>query len=153
MKIALGTDHGGFRYKPALIRHLRLLGHRVQDMGTFSPDPCDYPVIGAAVAGAVSRGGAARGVLLCKSGTGMVIVANKFSRVRAAVAQSPAQARHAREHNDANVLVLGASGISRRQALAILSAWLKAPFAGGRHARRVRQILQIEKHIASKRRA
>lgn len=147
MKIALGTDHGGFRFKPALLRRLRLLGHGVQDLGAFSPDSCDYPVIGAKVAGAVSRGKAARGVLLCKSGAGMAIVANKFPRVRAAVCQTPAAARHTREHNDANILVLGAEGISQRQALAVLSAWLKASFAGGRHARRVRQILQIEKQI------
>ena len=147
MKIALGADHGGFGFKPALLRLLRRLGHRVEDMGTHSPDSCDYPLIGAKVAGSVSRGGAARGVLLCKSGAGMAIVANKFPRVRAAVCQTPAAARHAREHNDANILVLGAEGISQRQALAILSAWLKAPFAGGRHARRVREILKIERSI------
>ena len=147
MKVAFGTDHGGYGYKAALLRRLRRGGHRVQDMGAFSPAPCDYPLIGAKVAKAVSRGGAARGVLLCKSGGGMAIVANKFPKVRAVVCQDPAQARHAREHNDANLLVLGAEGITRRQALAILSAWLKAPFAGGRHARRVRQILKIEKQI------
>lgn len=148
MRIALGTDHGGFGFKPVLLRRLRRLGHRVEDMGTFSADSCDYPLIGAKVARRVSRGGAARGVLLCRSGAGMAIVANKFPRVRAAVCQTPASARRAREHNDANILVLGASGISQRQALAVLSAWLKAPFAGGRHARRVRQIRQIEKHVA-----
>lgn len=147
MKVALGTDHGGFSFKAALIRRLRRAGHRVQDMGAFSPDPCDYPVIGAKVAKAVSRGAARRGVLLCKSGGGMAIVANKFPKVRAVVAQTPAQARHAREHNDANILVLGAEGISQRKALEILSAWLKAPFAGGRHARRLRQILKIERGI------
>ena len=147
MTVAFGTDHGGFGYKAVLIRRLRLGGHRVQDMGAFSPDPCDYPVIGAKVAKAVSRGAARRGILLCKSGGGMAIVANKFPKVRAVVCQDPAQARHAREHNDANILVLGAEGITQRQALTILSAWLKAPFAGGRHARRVRQILKIERGI------
>ena len=147
MKIAFGTDHGGFEYKPALLGRLRWLRHAVQDMGTFSADPCDYPVIGAQVAEAVSRGRAARGVLLCKSGGGMAIMANKFPKVRAVVCQTPESARHAREHNDANVLVLGAEGISEREALVILSAWLATPFAGGRHARRVRQIRQIERRI------
>ena len=147
MKIAIGTDHGGFELKALLIRRLKSAHHQVKDLGTFSPVPCDYPLIGAQVAGAVSRGRAQRGVLLCKSGGGMAIVANKFPGVRAVVCQTPASARHAREHNDCNVLVLGAEGLSSRQALAILSAWLNTRFAGGRHARRVRQIAQIERKI------
>lgn len=148
MKIAMGADHGGYRLKGELIRRLRSRRHRVVDVGTFSEAPCDYPAIGAAVARAVSKRRVDRGVLLCKSGAGMAIVANKFPRVRAAVCQSVAVARHAREHNDANLLVLGASRLSSHRAAAILSAWLGTPFAGGRHARRVRQISQIEKEIA-----
>ncbi len=145
MKIAIGTDHGGFSLKSLLIRRLKALGHRVSDMGTLSPDPCDYPVIGAKVAEAVARGRAQRGILLCKSGGGMAIVANKFPKVRAVVCETVSSARHAREHNNANVLVLGAEGLNSREAVSILNAWLAAPFAGGRHARRVRQITQIEK--------
>ena len=147
MKIAVGADHGGFELKTLLVRRLKAGGHRVSDVGTYSAEPCDYPIIGAGVAGAVSRGRAQRGVLLCKSGGGMAIVANKFPGVRAVVCQTPASARHAREHNDSNLLVLGAEGLSRRRALQILSAWLETPFAGGRHARRVRQISRIEKEI------
>lgn len=145
MTVAIGSDHGGFELKPLLIRRLKALGHRVSDMGTMCPDPCDYPVIGAKVAEAVARGRAQRGILLCKSGGGMAIVANKFPKVRAVVCETVSSARHAREHNNANVLVLGAEGLNSREAVSILNAWLAAPFAGGRHARRVRQITQIEK--------
>ena len=147
MKIAIGTDHGGFELKALLIRRLKSARHQVKDLGTFSPEPCDYPVIGARVARVVSSGRVKRGVLLCKSGGGMAIVANKFPGVRAVVCQTAESARHARKHNDANILVLGAEGLSGRQASEILSAWLKTPFAGGRHARRVRQILKIEREI------
>ena len=147
MKIAIGTDHGGYGYKESLIKLLRREGNKAVDMGTFSSDPCDYPPIGAQVARSVSQGKTTRGVLLCKSGGGMAIVANKFPKVRAVVCQDVRQAKHAREHNDANILVLGAEGINQRQALAILSAWMKQPFAGGRHARRVLQIRKIERDI------
>ncbi|MBI3318840.1 MAG: RpiB/LacA/LacB family sugar-phosphate isomerase, partial [Candidatus Omnitrophica bacterium] len=121
---------------------------RVEDCGAFSPESCDYPGIGARVARRVSLGKAERGLLLCKSGGGMAIVANKFHGVRAVVAQTAALARHAREHNDANVLVLGAEGLSAGKARKILLAWMGTPFAGGRHARRVRQIEKIEKELA-----
>ena len=147
MKIAIGSDHGGVELKPLLVRRLKASRHRVLDLGTFSGEPCDYPLIGAGVAAAVSRHRAARGVLLCKSGGGMGIVANKFPGVRAVVCRTPASARHAREHNDCNLLVLGAEGLNRRQALRILTAWLTTRFAGGRHARRVRQISHIERKI------
>ena len=147
MKLAVGADHGGFELKGLLIGHLKKAGHRVSDLGAFSPEPCDYPLIGASVAAAVSKKFAQRGILLCKSGGGMGIVANRFPGVRAVVCESVRSAKHAREHNDSNLLVLGAEGLSRREALAILDAWLKTPFAGGRHARRVRQIAKIEKEI------
>ena len=147
MTLAVGADHGGFELKSALVRRMKAAGHRVKDLGTFSSDPCDYPLIGAAVAGAVSKGRARRGVLLCKSGGGMAIVANKFPGVRAVVCQDVSSARHAREHNDCNILVLGAEGMDPRRALGILSVWLHTRFAGGRHARRVRQITQIEREL------
>ena len=147
MTIAIGTDHGGFELKALLIRRLKAGHHRVIDFGARSSEPCDYPLIGAGVAEAVSRGRAQRGVLLCKSGGGMAIAANKFPGVRAVVCQTLYSARHAREHNDCNVLVLGAEGLKPSRAVQILSAWLTTRFAGGRHARRVRQIRQIEKEI------
>jgi ribose 5-phosphate isomerase B len=147
MRIAIGTDHGGFGLKPLLVRRLKAARHRVLDMGTFSDEPCDYPLIGAGVAAAVSKGRAKMGVLPCKSGGGMGIVANKFPGVRAVVCETPASARHAREDNDCNVLVLGAEGFEARQAARILEAWLTTRFAGGRHARRVRQISHIERKI------
>lgn len=147
MKIAIGTDHGGYHLKGLLIRQLKSGGHRVLDAGTFSPQPCDYPAVGALVAKAVSKGKAERGVLLCKSGAGMGIVANKFPGVRAVVALDIRSAKHSREHNDANILVLGASHVSDEKAKKILKVWLSTPFGSGRHARRVRQIEQIEKRI------
>jgi ribose 5-phosphate isomerase B len=147
VRIVVGTDHGGFELKNLLIRQLKAAGHRVVDLGTFSPQPCDYPLIGSRVARAVSLGQADRGLLLCKSGGGMAIVANKFSGVRAVVCQSVALARHARQHNDSNVLVLGANQTTPKKATAILKAWLTTPFAGGRHARRVGQIAAMERRL------
>ena len=147
MKIAIGSDHGGFELKPLLVKRLTAARHQVTDFGAFSAESCDYPVIGAQVASAVSKGRAKMGVLLCKSGGGMGIVANRFPGVRAVVCETPSSARHAREHNDCNVLVLGAEGLTRAQAARILEVWLTTPFAGGRHARRVRQITQIERKL------
>ncbi|MBI1953967.1 MAG: ribose 5-phosphate isomerase B [Candidatus Omnitrophica bacterium] len=147
MKIAIGTDHGGFAMKGRLLTALKTLGHRVTDCGTSSLQPCDYPVIGAKVARLVSAGAVERGILLCKSGGGMGIVANRFPRVRAVVCSTVRLARHARQHNDANVLVLGAEQVTVEKALAILKRWLAAPFEGGRHARRIRQIEKIEEKI------
>ncbi len=148
MKIAVGTDHGGYELKQGLIRELKSQGHAVQDFGTFSPAPCDYPLIGAKVGQAVSRGRADRGLLLCRSGAGMAIVANKFPGVRAAVCQTVSAATHSREHNDTNVLVLGADQLNLLKSKAILKGWLATSFAGGRHARRVHQIELIERKIA-----
>jgi ribose 5-phosphate isomerase B len=149
MRIAVGTDHGGFHLKGGLIRKLSAEGHRVLDVGTDSPEPCDYPWIGAKVASMVSQRQVHRGLLLCKSGAGMAIVANRFPGVRAAVCRDAASARHARQHNDINVLVLAAEGMQLAQARGIVSAWLNTPFDGGRHARRLRQIQRIERKILS----
>ena len=149
MRIAVGTDHGGVDLKKVLLKHLASAGHRVLDLGTHSKQPCDYPIVGAKVAKVVSKGRVERGLLLCKSGNGMAIVANKFPGVRATVCQTIALARHAREHNDSNVLVLGAEHTTPTRAKKILKTWLSTPFAGGRHARRVGQIARIEKEIHS----
>ncbi len=147
LHVAVGTDHGGYLWKPTLIRLLKGWGYTPVDMGTHSPRPCDYPAIGAKVAQAVSSGAAQRGLLLCKSGGGMAIVANKFPRVRAVVASTVSLAKHAREHNDSNVLVLGAEHLSLKRAQGILRVWLSTDFSGGRHARRVNQIVRMERRL------
>jgi RpiB/LacA/LacB family sugar-phosphate isomerase len=147
MRIAIGADHGGYQLKEILLDQLEADRHQVIDVGTFSAQSCDYPKVGEKVATALSKKQVARGILLCKSGAGMAIVANKFPGVRAAVCQSVTLAKHSRAHNDTNLLVLGASGLSRKKAGLILSVWLKTGFAGGRHARRVNQIKQLEKKV------
>uniref|UniRef100_A0A7C4CBD5 Ribose 5-phosphate isomerase B n=1 Tax=candidate division WOR-3 bacterium TaxID=2052148 RepID=A0A7C4CBD5_UNCW3 len=136
MTIAVGADHRGFRLKEQLRQWLTRAGHRVIDKGTFSPERSDYPEFGFAVARAVQAGRAQRGILVCATGIGMCIAANRFSRVRAALCSSVRLARLAREHNDANVLCLGADTVSRPQAQRIVRVWLKSGFAGGRHRRR-----------------
>ena len=151
MKIAIGTDHGGYHLKAGLIHQIKSAGYQVIDEGTFSSGPCDYPEIGARVAKAVSSGKVQRGLLLCKSGAGMAIVANKFPRVRAAVCHTAALAKHTREHNDSNVLVIAAAHASSSKAKAIVLVWLKTPFGGGRHGRRIRQIERIEREILCRR--
>ena len=145
-RIAIGADHGGFALKAKLIRWLQSHGFAVADLGTHSAEPCDYPLIGEKVASAVARGTFDRGVLLCKSGIGIAIAANKVPGIRAGVCHDRFDAQRSRAHNDANVLVLGAEKVSAPQALRIVAAWLSTPFeAGGRHERRVRQISRIER--------
>ena len=145
--VAIGADHGGFALKAQLRRWLEEQGCVVADLGTHSAAPCDYPLIGYRVAQAVASGRFDRGVLLCKSGVGIAIAANKVPGIRAAVCSDAAGAIHSRQHNDANVLVLGAERISPARARAVLQAWLTAAFEGGRHLRRVRQIAAIERRI------
>ena len=146
MRIAVGADHGGFRLKERIAAHLKARGYAVQDCGTCSPEPCDYPLVGAAVAEAVARRRAERGILLCKSGIGIAIVANKVPGVRAAHCRDRRDAQLSRAHNDANVLVLGATRLATTAALRMVAVWLSTPFeSGGRHARRVAQITAIER--------
>ena len=150
-RVAIGADHGGFALKAHLIALLRSKGLEVADLGTHSPAPCDYPQIGYKVAAAVAKGRFERGILLCKSGIGIAIVANKVPGIRAAVCHDAFEATRSRAHNDANVLVMGAEQLPRAQAARILAAWLAASFeAGGRHERRVRQITAIERAILRK---
>ena len=119
------------------------------DLGTHSPESCDYPPIGYKVASAVAEGRFDRGILLCKSGIGIAIVANKVPGIRAAVCHDPFEAGRSRSHNDANVLVMGAEKLKPAQAKRILRRWLSTPFeSGGRHERRVRQIGAIERRLA-----
>ena len=144
MRIALGADHGGFDLKAKIVKYLKSKGHEVKDFGCFSAESCDYPKFGSAVADAVSRKKFPRGVLICKSGIGMSIVANKSRGVRAALVSDIDGARSSREHNDANVLILGSQFVSDEMARRIALEWLKTPFEGGRHEPRVRKISDFE---------
>ncbi|HXV13859.1 MAG TPA: ribose 5-phosphate isomerase B [Candidatus Krumholzibacteria bacterium] len=147
MRIAVGADHRGFRLKELIKKRLRELGHDVVDVGTDGEASVDYTDFAIAAAEKVARGEADRGVLVCGSGAGMSIAANKVKGVRAALAVSPDGARLAREHNDANVLALGAwQGSDERQVLQIAEAFLSAEFEGGRHARRVDKIRAYEEN-------
>jgi len=135
--------------KGRLITLLQSKGLAVADLGTHSPAPCDYPRIGEKVASAVAQGRFDRGILLCKSGIGIAIAANKIPGIRAAVCGDLFDARTSREHNDANVLVMGAEKLHAATAAKILATWLATPFeTGGRHERRVRQIAAIERAVA-----
>ena len=138
--IPIGADHAGFQLKERLKEELRRLGYGVEDVGTDSATSVDYPDFAHPVAERVERGKAQRGVLLCGTGLGMSYAANRHAGVRAAVAWSPEIARLAREHNDANVLVLPARFLSEDEGVAILKTWLETPYEGGRHSRRVEKI-------------
>jgi len=144
MRIVIGADHGGFKLKESLVRFLKSKGYAVKDMGAFSEESCDYPIIGYEVAKLVAVKVYPRGVLICKTGIGMSMVANKVRGVRAALCDRPDIARSSREHNDSNVLVFAANAVTPKKAKKILEAWLAARHLGSRHARRVRQIKEIE---------
>lgn len=144
MHVALGADHAGFQLKDALKEALDDLGATYQDFGTNGPDPVDYPDVAGAVAAGVGAGQFDRGILVCGSGVGMAIAANKTSGVRAAPIANPDSARLAREHNDLNVLALGARSTPLADARDIVRVFLQTPFAGGRHERRVQKIRQLE---------
>ncbi len=138
--IPIASDHAGFEMKEKLAAALRELGYAVQDLGTTSDASTDYPDFAHPLAKEVSSGEVKRGVLMCGTGLGMCYVANRHPHVRAAVAWTPEMAALARQHNDANVLVLPARFITEEQGRAILKAWLDTPFEGGRHERRVEKI-------------
>ena len=153
-RVAIGADHGGFRLKARLIPLLQATGVEVADLGTHSLAPCDYPLIGCKVASAVAHGRFDRGILLCRSGIGIAIVANKIPGIRAAVCRDAFDAKRSRAHNDANLLVLGAEQLSEAQAKRIVRIWCATPFeSGGRHERRVRQITAIEQRLLSMQKA
>jgi ribose 5-phosphate isomerase B len=144
MKIAIGSDHGGFELKKSVINFMKSEGHDIQDLGTHSKDSCDYPMIGFEVAKEVGDGKADRGILICKTGVGMVIIANKVHGVRAAACYDVDMAKSSREHNDCNVAVLAASYTPADKAKEIIKIWLTTGHIGDRHARRVDQIKDIE---------
>lgn len=142
MKIAIGSDHAGFKYKERIKQFLTGLGHDVDDFGTDSEEPVDYPLFIRPVALAVAHGNAERGVVLGGSGNGEAMVANRVKGVRCALCWNVETARLAREHNDANMLSLGQRMLTEELALEIVRTWLDAPFEGGRHLRRIQLIDQ-----------
>jgi ribose 5-phosphate isomerase B len=143
--VAIGADHGGFELKEILKEHLRSWGYAVLDQGTSSTNAVDYPDLAAAVAEAVVRGEAWCGVIIDSAGIGSSIAANKVPGARAALCYDRVTARNSREHNDANVLSLGAKLLSSETAREILAVWLETPFGGGRHQKRIDKIIAIEK--------
>ena len=148
MKIALGADHGGFQLKKDIGEFLRSEGYDTVDYGTQSSEPCDYPVYAYRVAKSVSERKADLGVLICKSGNGMAMVANKLPNVRAAICFDKNVASLSRQHNDANILVLGSEHLLDEPEL-ILRTWLESSFEGGRHKRRVNQIARVERRVTA----
>jgi ribose 5-phosphate isomerase B len=145
MKIALGADHAGFPLKEKIKQWLTEEGQQVDDKGTLSNDSVDYPDFARKVGEEVAAKKVDRGILVCGSGIGMSIAANKVPGVRAANAHTVYEAQMSREHNDANVLTLGARTLNESEAHSILDTWLRTKFAGGRHQRRVDKISQIER--------
>jgi ribose 5-phosphate isomerase B len=145
MRIAMGADHAGFPLKEDLKSFLEAEGHQVVDFGTDSTEPVDYPSFCAAAARAVVDGRADRGIVLGGSGQGEQIVANKIAGIRASLCHDLYSARLAREHNDANVLGLGARVIAPEYAREVVRLWLATPFQGGRHEPRIEQIAMIER--------
>lgn len=146
-KIVVGADHGGYALKEALKSFLQARGYVVKDVGTYSPQRCDYPQTAYAAAREVSEGRYSRAVVICKSGIGNSIVANKLPRIRAALCYNMKAARLSRQHNDSNVLVLGSMFVTAAQAKRIAGVWLSTEFEGGRHLKRIRQIRKIEEGI------
>ena len=145
MRVVIGADHAGFLLKEHLKRTLQRLGHSVDDYGTHSEESVDYPPICMAVGQAVADGRADRGIVLGGSGQGEQIAANKVPGVRAALCNDLFTAKLSREHNDANVLAMGGRIVAFGLADEILALWLDTPFAGGRHQRRIDQILEAER--------
>ena len=148
MKIFIGADHRGFILKKKFITTLTQKGHDVVDMGSFiEGEACDYPLISYKVAKAVAKSRDAKGILVCMTGIGHSIAANKVRGIRAALCYNKKAAHLSRAHNDSNILIVGSQFVTQKNILGIVTTWLKSEFEGGRHLRRVNQIKQIEKKI------
>jgi len=152
MKIVVGADHRGFSIRTRIIDLLRRLGHEVEDIGTSSDEAVDYPDIAAQAARKVSHGEADRAILICGTGLGMCITANKFPGVRAAPCHDELSADVSRRHNDANILCLSADLLSEPVVDRMIEIWLSAAFEGGRHARRLAKICDLEAEIHAEKR-
>ncbi len=144
MRISVGSDHRGVSVKAKIVEYVQQLGHDVTDEGTNGTDSVDYPDIAACVSEKVSRGQVDRGILVCGTGIGMAIAANKFPRVRATAVQDELTAEMARRHNDVNVLCLSGDLLGERNLDNLLRIWLETEFDGGRHARRLDKITSLE---------
>jgi len=148
--VAVGADHGGYRLKEILKPVLESLGLAIRDIGVFEEKPVDYPDLAVQVAELVSSGAVARGIVIDGAGIGSSIAANKVPGIRAALCYDKASARNSREHNDSNVLTLGARLLTATQAEEVLRTWIATPFAGGRHQARVQKIVDIEQRYLKK---
>ncbi len=148
--IVVGADHGGYALKKTIKPALEKAGYKVIDVGAHSEKPCDYPGFGYEAARKVALKKAWRGIVICKSGIGMSMIANKLPGIRAGLCLSTEDAASARKHNDANILVLAAKKTRPKKALNIIETWLKTGTLKGRHARRVRQIRKLEKKVFKK---
>ena len=144
MKISLACDHGGLSLKLAVKQHLEALGHQVEDFGTHTRDSCDYSDFAAPAAQAVAKGQCERGIVICTTGIGVSITANKVKGIRCALLSDLMSARLTRQHNDANMVCIGARVIGPETAKMIVEAFLTTPFEGGRHQKRVDMITDIE---------
>jgi len=142
--IAIGCDHGAYALKEKLKKHLEAKGLEYKDFGTYSLDSCDYPDFGAAAAKAVASGECDRGIVMCTTGIGISIAANKVKGVRCALLSDKMSARLTRQHNDTNMMAIGAAVVGEMLALEIVDTWLETEFEGGRHQRRVDKIMALE---------
>lgn len=151
MKLIIGSDHAGYELKQRLVTHLVDSGYEVEDYGTTTVESCDYPDVGVKVAESVAANPDSNlGILICGTGVGMAVVANKVPGIRAALAYNTYVAQFSREHNNANILVLPGRVVGFDMAAAMVRAWLGARFAGGRHQRRIEKISEIEKKYTGK---
>lgn len=145
MKLAIGNDHVGFELKPIIVDYLKELGHEVQDFGAYSSERTDYPLYGKKVAEEVTSGNVDAGILICGTGVGISIAANKVKGIRAVVCSEPYSAKLSKEHNNTNVVAFGSRVVGSELAKMIVKEWLEATFEGGRHVKRVEMMQQMEK--------
>lgn len=146
MKIAIGCDHGALALKNTVVEHLTKKGYEVKDFGTYTADSCDYPDFAAAAAKAVAAGECDKGIVLCTTGIGVSIAANKVDGIRCALLSDVMSARMTREHNDTNVMAIGAGVVGQMLALEIIDTWLGTEFSGeARHQRRIDKVMALEK--------
>ena len=146
MKISMGCDHGGLQLKNAIKAHLLEQGHEVVDFGTNSTDSCDYPDFAIPAARAVASGACERGILVCTTGIGISITANKVNGIRCALLSDTVSAKLSRNHNNTNMMALGQGIVGEKLALQIVDTWLHAEFEGGRHQRRIDKMMAVEKN-------
>lgn len=145
MKIAIGNDHAALDLKWEIADYIKELGHEAVNFGTDTPESCDYPIFGEKVARAVTAGEADCGILICGTGVGISLAANKVNGIRCAVCSEPVTARLVKQHNNANIIAFGARIVGSETAKEIVKAYLDAEFLGGRHAERVAMIMELEK--------